>query len=51
MITEPYPRFMVSRDQVNQGAALVLTSIGVARKLVVAQDKWVFLPGHADLRE
>ncbi|MEV5835894.1 acetyl-CoA acetyltransferase [Nocardia sp. NPDC052112] len=51
MIADPYPRFLVARDQVNQGAAVLLTSISVARELGVPQDRWVFLHGHADLWE
>jgi acetyl-CoA C-acetyltransferase len=33
MISEPYPRLMVARDQVNQGAAALLMSVGAARRL------------------
>ncbi|MCW2514395.1 MAG: hypothetical protein JWR11_3437 [Mycobacterium sp.] len=51
MIADPYPRLMVSRDQVNQGAALLLTSVGSATELGVPRDRWVFLHGQADLRE
>ena len=51
MIADPYPRFLIARDQVNQGAAVLLASVGAARRLGVAQDKWVFLHGQADLVE
>jgi acetyl-CoA C-acetyltransferase len=51
MIADPYPRLMVARDQVNQGAAVLLMSVGAAMDLAVPQDRWVFLHGHADLRE
>ena len=51
MISEPYPRLMVARDQVNQGAAALLMSVGAARRLGVPEEKWVFLHGHADLEE
>ncbi len=50
-IADPYPRYLVSRDQVNQGAAVLLTSVAQARRLGVPQDRWVYLHGHADLRE
>ena len=50
LIADPYPRFLVARDQVNQGAALLLTSVGAARRLGIGEDRWVFLHGHADLR-
>jgi acetyl-CoA C-acetyltransferase len=51
VISEPYTRFVVSRDQVNQGAALLLMSVESARRYGVPEQKWVFLHGHADLRE
>jgi acetyl-CoA C-acetyltransferase len=51
MIADPYPRFMVARDQVNQAAAVLLTSVGTARRLGVDESRWVFLHGQADLRE
>lgn len=49
MICDPYPRLLVARDQVNQGCAVILTSLETARKLGVAEDNWVYLRGHADM--
>lgn len=51
MICDPYPRLMVARDQVNQGAATLLMSVGNARRLGVPEEKWVYLRGHADMKE
>ena len=51
MISEPYPRLLVARDQVNQGAAALLMSVGAARRLGVPEENWVYLHGHADLIE
>lgn len=51
MICDPYPRLMVARDTVNQGAAAILTSVAAARKLGVPEEKWVYLRGHADQTE
>jgi acetyl-CoA C-acetyltransferase len=51
VIAEPYPRFVVARDQVNQGAAVLIASVEAARHLGVASEQWVFLHGQADLRE
>ncbi|MBB2990959.1 acetyl-CoA C-acetyltransferase [Mycolicibacterium iranicum] len=51
MICDPYPRLLVARDTVNQGAAAIITSVETARRLGVPQDKWVFLHGHSDLIE
>lgn len=50
-IAEPYTRFVVARDLVNQAAAVLLTSVGAARRLGIDEGKWVFLHGQADLRE
>ena len=51
MICDPYPRLLVARDQVNQGAAAVLMSVEAARRLVVPEDKWVYVHGHSDMIE
>jgi len=51
MIADPYPRLLVARDQVNQGAAALLMSVDAARRFGVPEQKWVYLRGHADLTE
>lgn len=51
MICDPYPRLLVARDTVNQGAAAVLMSVEAARRLGVPEEKWVYLHGHSDLIE
>jgi acetyl-CoA C-acetyltransferase len=51
LITDPYPRLLVARDQVNQGAAALLMSVEAARRLGVPEENWVYLRGHADVRE
>ncbi|WP_436763827.1 acetyl-CoA acetyltransferase [Streptosporangium sp. V21-05] len=50
-VAEPYTRYLVAREKVNQGAAVLLMSVAEARRLGVPGEKWVFLHGHADLRE
>lgn len=50
MICDPYPRLLVARDQVNQGAAVLLMSAEAARRLGVPENRWVYLHGHADMR-
>ena len=47
----PYPKLMNARDSVNQGAALVMTSVGKARELGIDPAKWVYLHGCAEARE
>jgi acetyl-CoA C-acetyltransferase len=51
MVAEPYPRYLVARDQVNQGAAVLIMSVAAARLLGIPASQWVFLHGHAQLRE
>ncbi len=41
----PYPKFMNAIMDVDQGAALLLTSVGEARRLGIAEDRWVYLWG------
>ncbi len=51
MICDPYPRLLVARDQVNQGAAAVLMSVKRRADSVWPEDKWVYVHGHADMIE
>lgn len=44
----PYPRLMNSNAFIDQAAAFVMTSVGVARELGVPESKWVYLHGCAD---
>ena len=50
-IADPYTRYIVAREKVNQGAAVLLASVATAQRLGILHDRWVFLHGHADLRE
>jgi acetyl-CoA C-acetyltransferase len=50
-IADPYTRYIVAREKVNQGAAVLLMSVAAAQRLGVPRDRWVFLHGHADLAE
>jgi acetyl-CoA C-acetyltransferase len=50
-IADPYPRLMVSRDQVNQGAAVLVTSVGRARALGIPESQWIYLHGYAEATE
>lgn len=51
VVADPFTRFMVARDQVNQAAATLVMSVRVARQLGIDPSRWVFLHGHADTRE
>jgi acetyl-CoA C-acetyltransferase len=43
IVAEPYTRMTVARDQVNQAAAIIIASAGLARELGVPEDKWVHI--------
>jgi len=47
----PYTKFMNAMNQINQGAALLLTSVDRARRLDVPESQWVYLHGCADTTE
>jgi len=51
MIAFPYTRLMSANAFIDQGAALILTSVGQARRLGIPRDKWIFLHGCADAHE
>ena len=51
MIADPHPISVVARDQVNQGAAVLLTTVGNARALGIAEAKWVYLHGYSAVDE
>lgn len=47
----PYPKFLNSVIQVDQAAAVIMTSVGEARALGIDPSRWVFLHGCADANE
>lgn len=51
IVADPFTRMLVARDQVNQAAAVVLTSVGMAKALGVPRERWVFLHGEGDANE
>jgi acetyl-CoA C-acetyltransferase len=51
LVADPYTRRLVARDQANQGAAVLMTSVGQARALGVAPERFIYLHGGADVRE
>jgi acetyl-CoA C-acetyltransferase len=51
LIADPYTRYIVAREKVNQGAAVLLMSVAAADRLGVPASRRVFLHGHADLRD
>jgi acetyl-CoA C-acetyltransferase len=51
MVADPYTRLLVSRDQVNQAAAVLMTTVATARQLGIDPGKWVYLHGYAKASE
>jgi acetyl-CoA C-acetyltransferase len=51
MISFPYPKFMNSILDVDQGAAVVMTSVATARELGIPEDRWIYLHGGADAHD
>lgn len=47
----PYTRLMNANAFIDQGAAVVLTSVGMAKRLGINRDRWVFLHGCADAHD
>lgn len=50
-LISPFLKNMVAKDGVNQGAAVVMTTVKTARELGILRDKWVYLRGHAEAQE
>ncbi|BFM14537.1 acetyl-CoA acetyltransferase [Maricurvus nonylphenolicus] len=48
LMNEPYHKWMVAQDAVNQGAAVIMMSVGKARELNIPEFQWVFIHGHGD---
>jgi len=51
MLQSPYTKCMVAKDGVNQGAALILTTVEKAIELKIERKKWVFIHGYATAKE
>ncbi len=51
MVCFPYPKYMNAIIEVDQGAALLLTSAANARALGVPESRWVYLWGCADTQD
>lgn len=50
-VTDPFPRRVIARDQANQGAALLLTTVGKAQALALDPANFIYLWGGADVTE
>lgn len=50
-VADPYLKWHVAQDAVNQGAAVVLTSVEAAKKAGIAPEKWIYLHGYASAKD
>ncbi len=46
-MTHLYTKRMVAQDKVNQGAAILLTTVGKAKELGIPESNWVYMHGAA----
>jgi len=51
IVADPFPRRVIARDQANQGAAVLMTSVATATRLGVPKDRFIYLYGGADVAE
>jgi len=51
MVGWPYTKYMNAMNQVNQSAAILLTSVGYAKEMGVPKDRWIYLHGCSDVNE
>ena len=51
MIGLPYPKLLNSNNSVDMAAAVVMCSVGAARRLGVPEDRWVFPHAGTDCHE
>ena len=51
LVGYPYPKYMNSVIQVDQAAAVMLTSVGKAREMGIDESKWVYLHGCAEAND
>lgn len=51
IIADPFPLKVVSRDQVNMGAAILIMSTAAAREAGVDEAKWIYIRGAATAAE
>ena len=50
-ICDPYLKWHIAQDAVNQASTLILTSVGYAKELGIDPEKWIYLHGYSDVKE
>ena len=49
LVSEPYTKWLVAQDAVNQGAAVIVTSVATAAAIGIPASQWLFLQAYADV--
>ena len=50
-VTDTFLKWHVAQDAVNQGASVIMTTVGAAKEAGIPGDKWVFLHGYAKAQD
>ena len=50
-ICDPYLKWHIAQDGVNQASTLILTSVGYAKELGIDPGQWIYLHGYSDVKE
>jgi acetyl-CoA C-acetyltransferase len=50
-LADPYLKWHVAQDAVNQSGALILTSVGEAQRIGIASEKLIYLHGYAAAKD
>jgi acetyl-CoA C-acetyltransferase len=51
MVAYPYPKFMNAIMEVDQGAAVLMTTAATARRLRIPESRWIYLHGGGDAHD
>jgi acetyl-CoA C-acetyltransferase len=51
MIAYPYPKFMTSILEVDQAAAVIMTTVGEARALGIPPSRWIYVHGGGEAND
>jgi len=51
LIVAPYTKLLMAKDRVNQGAAVLMTTVGKATEWGIPPGNWVYLHGYANVSD
>lgn len=50
-VSDTYLKWHVAQDAVNQGAAVIMTTVAAAKRANIPEEKWVYLHGYAQAKD